>query len=358
MEMESKKVAPKVKRKFTGRDLFVTFTEGFYAALNVVTLFVLVFLTRDAIKVRKELLEGKPPSYPFPTFFSLFYALGIFIFLMLFKYTFELFCTHFTPKIMAEKYRNPKNHADYETSLIVPGKLARHIYKITMYIFLTIFGFYVLKDRNYFPKNLLGHGEMKNMFLPGYPDSYFQPRTKSFDFFYLTSLAVSVSDLLFLIKQYGKQSDFFNMLLHHICTVSLIFFSYIINYSSIGAIVLFIHNLSDLPNHVTKFLLRTDAPEIFINISGISFLLGFLYFRIYVFFGVISTIYNYITWTWSWVTFSLNLFLIFLYIMDAVWTMILLFKFVKLLFHEKITDNVTYSTEEAKNEKEDDKKQN
>lgn len=348
------KVQTKPKKKLSGKQKYDMITETAFACLQIVALFVLYFLVKDVIKVRKELMELNP-SYPFPKVSDLSKSVVILLFVLVFKTTFESFFVHIGPKIMKDKYKNPQTVADQEMAKILPGKIARHFYKITMYTILTITQYFILKDQDYFPKSLLGHGEMKNMFKYGYPNSYYQPRSKAFDWFYLTALAVSITDLFSLLSLYGTQSDFKNMLLHHTCTVSLIVFSYLTNYSAIGSIVYFIHNISDIPNHFTKLFLRINVPEIYCNVAGITFMLGFIYFRMYVFIDVIYTIYFYINWKWGWVTFSLTLFLVFLLIMDINWTMILVYKFIKLLGHEKITDNVDFAAEDKKDKLPQDK---
>ena len=85
-----------------------------------------------------------------------------------------------------------------ELADIYRRKLARHVYKITFYVSITIFGYYILKDLPYFPKSMGGKGYMPAMFLPGFPYSYFHQKPPLFNFYYNLSLASFVSDFIFL----------------------------------------------------------------------------------------------------------------------------------------------------------------
>ena len=73
-------------------------------------------------------------------------------------------------------------------------------------------------------------------------------------------LSYFANDFFWLLRE-DKQTDFINMLLHHICTISLIVFSHLVNYSNVGSIVLILHMESDIFVHSTRFLLQTDFPE-------------------------------------------------------------------------------------------------
>ena len=184
---------------------------------------------------------------------------------------------------------------------------------------------------------------MPNMFLKGYPTSYYHYKPKFFDLHYIICLSYFSSDLIYLLFIYERQNDFFTMILHHICTISLIIFSYITNYSNIGSIVLLLHNASDIFVHFTRILIQTDCHEIFKDVSGVFLVFFFIYVRIYVFGDVIYTIWHYITWDWGWVTFSLWGFLTFLYLMHVNWSIMLLHKMTILALGIKITDNVDYN---------------
>ena len=261
---------------------------------------------------------------------------------MALKTAIELLSKGLVERCLAKKYKQPKNEEFKKLGIIYRHKLSRHIYKITYYVGITIFGYHVLHDLPYFPKSMLGNGYMPNMFLKGSPDSYFYERTPLFTLYYNISLAYFVNDFIFLFIT-ERQSDFIIMLLHHICTISLIIFSFITNYSNIGSLVIFCHMQSDILNHVTRFLVQTDNSIFLIGLVGISFGINFIYMRQFVFGEMIYTIYKYITWKWGIITTTLWLFLVILYIMHLRWSFIFICKTAELLATKKnVGDEINY----------------
>ena len=282
-------------------------------------------------------------KYPWPQLYDLFPSLYILPIVIIFKLFIEKLSKGIVESTLAKKYKQPKNKEMQELADIYRKKQARHVYKITFYTGITIFGYYVLKDLPYFPKSMLGKGYMPAMFLPGFPNSYFHEKPPLFNFYYNLSLAYFVCDFIFLFISEKKQSDFVTMLLHHICTISLIIFSFITNYSNIGCLVIFCHMESDILLHLERFLLQTDKSVFVLTIVGIIFVSNFIYMRQYVFGDMIYTIYKYITWNWGIITTMLWLFLVILYIMHLRWSYILLYKTSELVFEKKrIADDIKF----------------
>jgi ceramide synthetase len=253
---------------------------------------------------------------------------------------------------MKKSYRFPKNEKDKQLGEKYRLKLPSHAFKGTMYLLLTIFGYYVLKDLNYFPKELLGKGWLPNMFIKGYPNSYYLEKPPFFDFYYMLCLSYFSSDLVWLLFINDRQTDFINMLLHHVCTISLIVFSHLVHYSNVGSIVLFLHTETDIFVHLTRFLLQTDVPEIFKNISGVTLVFNFLYVRIFVLGKIIVVLYNYVTWKGI-VDWFLLIFLAIIYLMHINWALMLLQKMFALFMGIKLYDVRGYIIREEKTKKKD-----
>ena len=131
---------------------------------------------------------------------------------------------------------------------------------------MTVFGYILLKQLDYFPTSLRGKGYLMKMFESGYPGKFYHWKPDYFDFYYLTALGFCVTDLIWLVFIYKLQSDFVMMLLHHICTISLLSFSFLTNYSNIGCIVLILHDIGDIFVYVTRIVINTDAKS-FIKLS-------------------------------------------------------------------------------------------
>jgi ceramide synthetase len=116
------------------------------------------------------------------------------------------------------------------------------------------------------------------------------------------------------------------MLLHHICTISLITFSFLTNYSNVGCVVLFLHDVGDIFVYITRIVINTDASKPIKISTAILLQIVFIYTRLYVFGDLILSIYYGITWGFKWPDTSLTLFLCFLYIMHVNWVYLILKK--------------------------------
>ena len=337
--MENKKITTKVTEENQEKEGI--FWNSFWLLcilLSIVLIFIACFFINDFNNnIRKYNLK-----YRWPKLTDLIPSLYLLPMIICYKLFIEYLSKDFVEYCLSNKYKHPKLKELKDKYRL---KLSRHLYKITFYTGITIFGYYVLKDLPYFPKSMGGKGYMPAMFLPGFPNSYFHEKPPLFDFYYNLNLAYFFCDFIFLLIS-ERQSDFINMLLHHICTISLIIFSFITNYSNIGCLVIFCHMQSDILGHAIRFVVQTDLPIFIIGSTGISFLSNFIYMRQYVFGEMIYTIYKYITWKWDIITFMLWLFLVILYIMHFRWSAILLVKEGQIVFQKKrVTDGIKYNDE-------------
>ena len=303
----------------------------FYGCLGL-TLIGIYFMIRGVNNFRNTLISLNP-NYEFSKYSDFLICIPLFI---VFQNYAPRFLKKICEKVMKKSYRFPKTEKDKQLGEKYRIRIPIHIFKGSMYLFLTIFGYYVLKDINYFPKSLLGKGSLPNMFINGYPKSFYLDKPPLFDFYYMLCLSYFTSDLVGLFRE-AKQTDFINMLLHHICTISLIVFSHLVHYSNVGSIVLIIHMESDVFVHLTRFLLQTDAPEIIKNISGLILVFNFLYTRIYVLGDIIYVLYMYVTWKGV-IDWFLLIFLVIIYIMHINWAIMLLQKMFALFMGIKLND--------------------
>ena len=332
------------KKKLNVKEMYDDFLDIIFSFFLVCVLVLNYFLYNTVSIFRDDLKESKfynENSLPNSILGLRFFY--IFIYLALIKFLLQFAFRHITPYILKKQYKNPNDEKNYLLGKMYTRKLAIHLYKMLFYTLITSFGYYVLNQTNYFPKSLLGHGYLPNMFSEGYPKDFFHTKPKYFDLYYVINLAYFSVDAIWLLFIDEKQSDFRIMLFHHVCTISLIYFSYITNYSNIGSIVLFLHTESDIFVHLTRLLLQTDAPEMIKNISGVILTINFIYVRQYVFFDVIYTIYFYTKWTWGKITLFLWLFLVFLYLLHISWTIALLAKAWKMVRGVKLTDTWNYN---------------
>ena len=315
----------------------------FYACLGVSFIGIYYMIT-GVTKFRKTLISLNP-NYEFSKYADFLMCIPIMILYAPFKYFIEKLLIKACEKIMKKSYRFPKSEKDRQLGEKYRLKLPNHVFKCSMYLFLTIFGYYVLKDINYFPKSLLGKGWLPNMFIKGYPNSFYLEKPPLFDFYYMFCLSFFSCDFIWLLFINEKQSDFIIMLVHHICTISLIIFSHLVHYSNVGSIVLFLHTETDIFVHLTRFLIQTDVPEIFKNISGIALVFDFLYVRVYVLGDIIYVLYHYVTWKGI-IDWFLLIFLSIIYLMHINWAIMLVQKMISLFMGTKLYDTREYKIKE------------
>ena len=287
-------------------------------------------------------LKNLNPNYPFPKLsdFSIcFILVSIILFI---KIIIESALQHFTEDLLDKKYLLGEQK---KMRQIIKKKLATNIVKLFYYGLISLFSYFILKKCNYFPKELGGNGEMSKMFENGFPESFYHFKPKYFNLHYFINLSYALVDLISLIFLQDKQTDFYIMLCHHFCTISLIVFSYITNYSHVGSLVLFLHNSSDFIVYCSRCILYIQTPKIIKSITGPILLLTFLYMRIFILAKIIYCIYSEIQWKWGWITFSLWSFLIILYIMHVNWTCKMLIICYDAVFKGKFNDSCKFNAE-------------
>ena len=295
------------------------------------------YLAKGVGEFRTRVIALKQ-DYEFSKFSDFKICTVLITLISIFKYCLQKLLVKFCYKIMKKSMREAKTEKDRELREKYKIKLPMHVYKCGMYFILSVFGYYVLKDINFFPRSLLGHGRLPNMFINGYPKSFFFYKPPLFDFYYMLCLSYFTSDLIWLLFINERQTDFVDMLLHHSCTISLIVFSHLTHYSNVGSIILFLHMESDIFVHFTRILLQTDIHENIKNISGLVLASNFIYMRIYVLGEIIYVLYHYVTWKGT-VDWFLLILLVIIYFMHINWTIMLIQKIIGMFTGTKLTDN-------------------
>ena len=234
-------------------------------------------------KYWQGLLVYKPLEYQIPKFSDfkiILYAVPI---ISLIKIAFESALSPVMYKyVLSKKYKNLNDESNFNLGFIYKKKLATNLYKVVYYSLVVLFSYSLIKDMDYFPYEILGKGDMINIFKNGSPGYIFFEKPKYFDMYYLISVAFVITDLIWLLFVYETQSDYPLMLLHHSVTISLILFSYLTNLSQIGVIVLFLHDATDILVYVVRIVINTDCI-FFVKVTLCSvFLLSYIYLRLYV----------------------------------------------------------------------------
>ena len=349
---EDKKIQEKTlsKKTIITKEQFENLWNKLFYLCFILTAIGIFYLIRDVQKFRNKVISLNP-QYNFSKYSDFLICIPIIIIFSIFKYNVQKMLVPLCEKIMKKSYRFPKTEQDRFNGQKYKYKLPIHIFKGTMYTILTLFGYYVLKDLNYFPKSLLGKGWLPNMFIKGYPNSFYLEKPPFFDFYYMFCLSYFSCDLIWLLFINERQTDFIIMLLHHLCTISLIVFSHLVHYSNVGSIVLILHMETDIFVHSTRFLINTEAPEFLKNLSGLILVFNFLYVRIYVLGDIIYVLYHYVTWKGT-VDWFLLIFLSIIYLMHVYWAIMLVQKMFALFMGTKIVDTREYKLKNDEKNKE------
>ena len=120
-----------------------------------------------------------------------------------------------------------------------------------------------------------------------YPYPWNQEDPTSIRTLYLIQLAIWIVTCFSHKYIEEKHKDYFLMYAHHVVTIALIIGSYVGGFTRIGIVVLFIHDVSDIPIDCLKlanYLKLENAPGFFIvEMSYASVMTSWLYMRLYLF---------------------------------------------------------------------------
>lgn len=282
-----------------------------------------------------------PEGYVVPSIYDLKYLLISMFAILCLKLIIETIGKPIAKRIISPKYKAVNNPDNPEIEEMMIKKMSTSIFKLTYFILIVSIGHLIVRELDYFPKELFGRGEFHTLFyerqdlnLPeGIPHYIFYNKVKYFDIYYLTSLAYSVVDIIWLLFIYNQSSDFQLMRLHHICTISLVLFSYLTNGSPIGIVIFYLHDLTDIFVYASRIIINTcakDGPKLFVCAL---LLLSFLYYRIY-YFGYLIYMCYYNLAYWHIFNIFMFSFICLLIVMHLWWV----YSIIKRFFYLKIED--------------------
>ena len=163
-------------------------------------------------------------------------------------------------------------------------KISTGSFKVLYFIFISMWGGYLLYISNYIPKGLGGSLEINeyiNNIKKGLP--YDNSETFNFKMYYLFNLSYHVSSFIFHFFQQNRK-NWQEMTMHHTATVLLITFSYLLGFLKVGHLVMLIHDITDIFVYLTKTINELKVDRYILigcYIFGLIILFGYL--RIYVF---------------------------------------------------------------------------
>ena len=318
-----------------------------FIGLIMATFIALIIIIIQSRKY--NILLGKlNPSYHFPTILEIIMNTSILtLLLLIFKLLLEKIIYSICENLLDEKYKKKGNHSEKPKA---KRKLSIYIIKFFHYLILTIHSYFIYDKLDFFPKELFGHGNMNNLYTNGVHSLALFNRPKLFDFHYYMNLAYTFADLFCVVFIYDKQTDILVMTFHHFCTITLIVFSYYNHFDSIGSIVLYLHNFSDIFVYLGRSILYSKIPGIFKKIFSICLLSSFVYCRLFVYGKLIYGYFIYINWETFYLKNAFFVALICLYILHCTWT----YKLVRIAYNSitksKFGDSRKFVKDNSKSE--------
>ncbi|KAI9920038.1 hypothetical protein PsorP6_015364 [Peronosclerospora sorghi] len=157
------------------------------------------------------------------------------------------------------------------------SRFATMVFKFLFFVCISIAGFYVMRDEPWFIPALGGKGELVNVL-----DALPYPPSNSLKYYFMVQLGYHLHSLLFMLFFSPIRNDFVEMLLHHLVTLILIGGSYLANYTTFGALVVFAHDLGDIVGYAIKAIVDTGCRPLLVLVYG-ALLVSWAYTRLYVF---------------------------------------------------------------------------
>mmetsp|Transcript_46066 Transcript_46066/g.128022 ORF Transcript_46066/g.128022 Transcript_46066/m.128022 type:complete len:328 (-) Transcript_46066:92-1075(-) len=152
------------------------------------------------------------------------------------------------------------------------------VFKCCFYVAMTTWCWFLLRDQPWTPWVLGGSGQTRFCWTDGHPYQRVPADVKRF---YMVAFGFHLSEAAMLFLE-TRAPDFWEMLLHHLVTCCMIFFSYMLNYVRVGSLILFLHGATDVFIYASKVFV--DTP--FLRCTGFFYfglVLAYAWLRIYVF---------------------------------------------------------------------------
>jgi hypothetical protein len=213
------------------------------------------------------------PEYSHPIFSDSWQAFVSFFFISIFRF---VSTTTVLPAIGA-KLINPKYQGKDREERIV--RWAYVCFKLFYFITISFAGYLLLAGKPWVPSSLFG-ADGGNAILPlkDYPFVDHDPYLK---LYIMVSLGYHIHSFAFHLAEGKKRNDFYEMSLHHILTITLIFFSYMINHLHAAALILFVNDLGDVSTYAVKC--TTDTKHTYITFAVyLTVLASWGFYRLYV----------------------------------------------------------------------------
>lgn len=214
---------------------------------------------------------ARPDAYPLYSDFLP--AVGAFVFFTIAQWLFRPIFSGVARSLMPKKER--WSEKVWGLKVI---RCCEAVFKCGYHLVMTLWCFTLLRNESWLPGVLGGKGDTRNCWADGYP---FQAVAPGMRYFYLTAIGYYMSEAAMILTE-SRKPDFWEMLLHHVCSCTLVSFSYILNLTRVGSLVLLVHGATDVLIFASKAVVDTPFMRL-IAMSYFSLTVAYAWFRVYVF---------------------------------------------------------------------------
>lgn len=205
------------------------------------------------------------------------YVIPFTILFFVMKHCFDILLTGFFMKNLdLDKFPTPEERAERTK------KSCKWAMSVVYYSFSTITCYYLFHDKYFFPPMLMGQGNSRELFkyTPHTP-----PDMPYATLFYMLQFSCHVYSLIEHVIFKLKDPKFWEMFMHHLVAVFLIFFSYLCGELPVGLLVLFTHDSGDVFLDGSRLVndLKKSMTGISVHILWILFFLDWIFFRLFAF---------------------------------------------------------------------------
>ena len=181
-------------------------------------------------------------------------------------------------------YHLCKEKKDETLRIIKTDKASDKVFSFVYFVIINIYGYKVLLDTPFLPPMMGGSSDFSKMWTQ-YPYISTEKWYDNMKFYYLVTLGYHINAMRVVIWAWciGKsKNDWCEMTLHHMLTIILYAFSYIQCFVEIGALIMFLHDWSDIWSPFTKIWVETDYKKLTVFGAAMTWI-TWVYSRIIIF---------------------------------------------------------------------------
>jgi len=221
-------VAVKPKRRNSNS---VSFYESLWKIITFAIIPCSAVLLMDAIKFQNWASENLKDQARWSDLWVTAVS-AVIIFLIRKTFQVSLFRTFY--QIIEDKHQG-------EERIVRTQRVVKWAYDFIYYGGMTWFVYNYLGDAYFIPGMVFGKGDCDTM--KGYPDIPVMPYLRTY---YLVQMGSHLCSLLEQIYYKRKDAKFYEYFLHHYLAFALIFYSFLLHIWALGALVMIVHDISDI----------------------------------------------------------------------------------------------------------------